>query len=131
MSNVELTGEVTRKEVNEICGKSIAGLCIVHPVKNYVDGIPTKMFEYWGAGIPVICYDFPILQEFINETHAGICVPTMDVNAVREAIVKLFNDRKLAQQMGRNGRKAVETKYSWDNEAAKLINLYREIEASE
>lgn len=128
MNNVEFTGAMNRAGVNELLGKCIAGLCVVRPISNYIDGIPTKMFEYFAAGIPCICYDFPILRAFIEDTHAGVCVPMLDVKAVREAIVKLLNDRELAQEMGRNGRRAVETKYNWDHEAEKLIDLYREIE---
>ena len=129
MNNVEFPGTMNRAEINELLGKCIAALCVVRPISNYIDGIPTKMFEYFAAGIPCICYDFPILRAFIEDTQAGICVPVLDVAAVREAIVKLLNDRELAQQMGRNGRKAVEEKYNWDHEAEKLIDFYREIES--
>lgn len=128
MDNVKFAGPMNRAEVNELLGKSIAGLCFHYHVKNYIDAIPTKMFEYFAAGIPCICSDIPILQGFIDDTHAGICVPVRDVNALREAIVKLLTDRELAQEMGRNGRRAVEEKYNWDHEAEKLIDFYRIIE---
>ena len=128
MSNVEFTGAMNRAEVNELLGKSIVGLFFPHPVQNYIDTIPTKMFEYFAAGIPIICSDIPILKGFVDDSQAGIYVPVLDVKALHDAIVKLLNDRELAQELGRNGRRAVETKYNWDHEAEKLIDLYREIE---
>ena len=129
--NVELIGKINRDEVNELYGKSVAGLCILHPVENYIEAHPIKVFEYMAAGLPVICSDFPVLKKFVEGSNAGICVPAFDVDAIRSAIVKLLNDRDLARRMGLNGRRAVEEKYLWQNEAAKLIGLYRKIEAQE
>lgn len=128
--NIIYTGQLDRAGVNSLLGKSVAGLCVVLPTPAYLEGKATKIFEYMAAGLPFICSDFHLLRELVEETHAGICVNPNDVNAVRKAIVRLLNDRKLAQEMGLNGRRAVETKYSWANEAERLIEFYREIEES-
>jgi glycosyltransferase involved in cell wall biosynthesis len=37
------------------------------------------------------------------------------------------NNKKIAQEMGRNGRKAVEEKYNWTIEEKKLIGIYQEL----
>jgi glycosyltransferase involved in cell wall biosynthesis len=34
--------------------RAMAGLVTLHPVVNYLDALPVKMFEYMAAGIPVI-----------------------------------------------------------------------------
>lgn len=99
------------------------------PVPNRKGSQPNKLFEYMAAGLPVICSDEPLWVEEVESVNAGICVNPEDVNAIRAAIVKLLNDRELAQEMGRNGRRAVETKYSWAREAEKLIDFYREVDA--
>lgn len=98
------------------------------PQPNRKGSQPNKLFEYMAAGLPVICSDEPLWVEEIESVNAGICVNPEDVSAIREAIVKLLNDRELAQEMGRNGRRAVETKYSWTAEAEKLSKFYTEIE---
>ena len=77
-----------------------------------------------AAGLPVICSDEPLWVEEVESVNAGICVNPEDVNAIRAAIAKLLTDRELAQEMGRNGRRAVETKYTWEREAEKLIAFY-------
>ncbi|AYA41575.1 hypothetical protein HZS38_14615 [Xenorhabdus nematophila] len=51
---------------------SIAGLVTLHPIINYFDALPIKMFEYMVAGISVIASDFPLWKRIINENSCGL-----------------------------------------------------------
>ena len=86
------------------------------------------MFEYMAAGLPFVCSDFPLWSKFAEESGAGFCVDPSDNGAIRNAIQRLLNDRKLAEKMGRQGRECVTAYYSWANEEKKLIDLYSVIE---
>lgn len=125
--NVSYFGEADRKQVNELFSKTVAGLCLMKPIKNYYNSQPTKIYEYMAAGLPVICSNFPACIEAVEKTGAGFCVDPLNVEEVREAMRILLNDRELAQKMGTIGRKTVEAKYSWKSEAEKLIKFYSEI----
>ena len=46
---------------------------------------------------------------------------------ISSAIEKLLSDEKQAEEMGKNGRKAVEEVYNWGIEEKKLLNTYEEI----
>lgn len=106
---------------------SIAGLVLLKPLERYKVSKPVKMYEYMAAGLPFICSDFPMWHKLVDETGAGICVPWNDLKAIRQAIEKLVNNRVLAQEMGKNGRRAVEEKYSWNMESRTLLNVYEEL----
>lgn len=106
---------------------SIAGLVLLKPLERYKESKPVKMYEYMAAGLPFICSDFPLWRELVNETGAGICVPWNNLKAIREAIDKLINDRKVAKEMGRRGRRYVEEKYSWNRESRALLYAYEDI----
>lgn len=125
--NVKYMGQVNRKRINDMYGDSIAGLVLLHPLERYKVSKPVKMYEYMAAGLPFICSDFPSWRKLVNDTGAGICVPWNDVDAIREAICRLVNNRELAQNMGRQGRKFVKEKYNWNIEARKLLELYENI----
>lgn len=120
-------GFVDRAGVREVLGRSVAGLVTLHPVINYLDALPVKMFEYMAAGIPVIASDFSLWREIIVGNQCGLCVDPMDPAAIARAIDHLVQHPDEARQMGENGRRAVIEKYNWSVEEAKLLDLYRQI----
>jgi len=42
-----------------------------------------------------------------------------------EAVTKLFENAQLARKLGKNGRKLVSAKYSWDAVGGRLLSVYR------
>lgn len=120
-------GFMNRTQVKETLATCKAGLVLLHPAENYVDAYPVKMFEYMAAGIPVIASDFPFWKEIINKHQCGICVDPFNIQAIAEAINYLLHHDNVAQQMGTNGRKAIETTFNWEQEEKKLITIYQQL----
>lgn len=123
-------GYVNRTEVKEILARSMAGLVASHPITNYIDALPTKMFEYMSAGIPVIVSNFPLLISIIENSRCGICVDPLNPVEIANAIKKIIEDPNEAKQMGENGRRAIEEKYNWEMEEGKILKLYEELSES-
>jgi len=126
-SKVEELGQLSRIEVKEVLSRSKAGLVLFHSEPNHTDAQPNKMFEYMSAGIPVIASDFPLWKKFIEDNRSGICVNPLDPLAITQAIQWIIDHPDGARHMGENGRKAVEEKYNWEQEANKLMLLYEEL----
>lgn len=126
-SKVNELGFLNRQQVNQVLAKSRAGLVTLHPVINYIDALPVKMFEYMAAGIPVIASNFPLWREIVEGNKCGLCVDPLDPKAIGEAIKHLIDNPNEAEQMGKNGRQAVEQKYNWSIEERKLLQLYYEL----
>lgn len=126
-ANVKELGHLNRKGVADTLSKSMAGLVVLHPIINYLDALPVKMFEYMSAGIPVIASNFPLWKEIVEGNECGICVNPMNPEAIANAIKWIINNPEKAKLMGQNGRKAIQKKYNWENEGEKLCNFYQEI----
>lgn len=120
-------GFVDRNEVKSILSKSKAGLVTLYPTVNYKDALPVKMFEYMLAGIPVISSDIPLWKEIVENENCGICVNPYNPKEIAEAIDKLIENDQLAQELGNNGKKAVEEKYNWKTQELDLIKIYNEL----
>ena len=103
-SIIQYVGTLNRNEINELYGKSRAGLCVLLPTDSYVRSKPVKMYEYMAAGLPFICSDFPMWRAVTDQTRAGICVDIADSKAVEAAINYVLNHPKEAMEMGNNGR---------------------------
>lgn len=117
-------GHINRTEVKAVLSRTMAGLVVLHPIVNYIDALPVKMFEYMSAGIAVIASHFPLWREIIEGNNCGICVDPLDINDIANAINRIMENPELAKQMGTNGREAVERKYNWEQEGKKLLGIY-------
>jgi glycosyltransferase involved in cell wall biosynthesis len=123
-ARVDNLGYLDRAEVRETLRRSVAGLVTLHPVINYCDALPVKMFEYMAAGIPVIASDIPLWREIVESARCGLCVDPMDPAAIAGAIDWLLMNPDQACRMGQNGRRAVATRYNWSIEEKKLCSFY-------
>lgn len=126
-SNVDELGIVDRNGVRDILEQSIAGLVTFIDVPNHINAQPNKMFEYMSAGIPVIASNFPLWRGIVEGNDCGVCVNPLDHKEIAEAIEYLMGHPDEAEQMGKNGRKAVLGKYNWEKESEKLLKLYEEL----
>lgn len=120
-------GHLSRAEVREVLSRSIVGLVTLHPVENYLESLPVKMFEYMAAGIPVIASNFPFWAGIVESARCGICVDPLDPREIGNAIDRLVMDQELSRQMGESGRAAVLDRYNWAAEERKLLEFYRSI----
>jgi glycosyltransferase involved in cell wall biosynthesis len=121
---VDELGFLDRKKMNQIFSLSLAGIVCPLPLPDHLNSQPNKMFEYMSAGLPVIASNFPHYQRIIEENNCGICVDPYKPGEITGAIDYVVNNRVLAYEMGRNGRKAVEKKYNWKIEEIKLLDVY-------
>ena len=101
-----------------------AGLVLFQPVPNHIEAMPQKMFEYMGAGIPVIASDFPLWRRILGDSGCGIFVDPSDPKAIAKAIEYVLTHPEEAEKMGKRGRAAVIERYNWDTQARELVKLY-------
>ena len=81
-----------------------------------------------AAGIPVVASKFPNITEIVEESNCGILVDPTDPQEVTDAIIYLMEHPKEAEEMGSNGRRAVEEKYNWENMERELLQIYAELD---
>lgn len=86
---------------------------------------PNKLFEAMMCGKPILVNDGTNMAKIVREEECGLVVPYGDVDAIKHAILTLKNDPALCKRLGENGRRAYETKYSWDIMEERLLEVYR------
>lgn len=126
-NKVEYIGYLTRDEVNKLYEESNIGIMIPEPRPNHINSYAIKLFEYMGAELPIICSNFPLWKEMIEESGCGICVDPLNEKEVISAIQYLSEHPEIEKEMGRKGKKLVSEKYNWNNEFKKLSMVYQNI----
>lgn len=127
---VNALGVQDRQGVREVLGRSVAGMVTLHPIINYLDALPIKMFEYMSAGIPVIASDFDLWKQIVEGSGCGLCVNPLDPAAIASAIDHIVSHPDEARTMGENGRQAVLSRYNWAREEEKLLGFYDQLLSS-
>lgn len=120
-------GFLGRSEIKELLSTTQIGLVTLHPTISYLDSLPVKLFEYMCAGIPVIASDFPLWREIVLKHNCGLCVDPQDPKAIAKAIDYLIDNPDVAEKMGKNGFKAVQSEFNWQNEESKLLRFYEKL----
>jgi len=105
----------------------LAGLCIFPYSDHYLYTEPTKLFEYMMYGIPILCSDFPAWKALVEREGCGLTVIPNDPHDIKEKIEYLLSNRSEAKLMGSRGRAAVMSRYNWDSQENRLIELYESI----
>lgn len=85
--------------------------------------IPSKIFEIMAMAKPIIIgVDGEARQLVTEEASAGIFVEPENIDELRSAILKLYEDPLVGKKLGNNGLRFVQKSYSRD----KLAELYLE-----
>lgn len=126
-SQVSFHGYVGRQELISLFQRSKVGLVTLLPTPNHLESLPIKMFEYMSAGIPVVCSNFPLWMEIVQDNECGISVDPSNSEEIAEAVQQLLKSPERSKLMGENGKKAVIERYNWEQQFKKLAQLYEEL----
>ena len=87
--------------------------------------VPSKIYGIMAAGIPVVALVPPQseIAKIVKEEYCGIVVEPGDFNGLNNAVLLLKSDNTLRQNMGLNGRKAFEEKYTTGKVAEQYKNI--------
>lgn len=84
-------------------------------------GSPTKLYEYMAMGRAIVASEAGQIGEVLCDGQSALLVPPDDVEALREAIVRLVDDADLRQRLGRAAREAAEARHTWRQNAERVL----------
>lgn len=120
-------GQVDAREIPEIVRQSSVGLVLLEPLPNYLESQPTKIFEYMAAGRPFLASDFEYWRRLLADYDCGIFVDVDDADETTRVLDGLVSDPTRVAEMGANGRRALETHFTFESQAADLVRLAQDL----
>jgi glycosyltransferase involved in cell wall biosynthesis len=124
---VQLVGHLPFEQALAVMKDSAVGVVTLLNNPNYTNTIPTKMFEYMLAGLPVVCSNFPLWKDFVSSAKCGLAVNPEKPEEIAGAIAYLLEHPEEASEMGKRGQRAVFESYNWAREEEKLLALYERL----
>lgn len=105
IDNIRIQGTIPKQEYQDLLSVCDVGLISLHK-KFTIPNIPSKALDYFNVGIPVLASldqatDFGTILENAN---AGLWSIAEDIDNFKQNFDKLYHDKLLRNEMGKNGR---------------------------
>ncbi len=105
--NVTLLPFQPYEEISHVFSLGDVSLVISKPGVG-ANSVPSKTWSIMSASRPVLAnFDENELKSIVADNNCGIFTKAGDKTAFTDAILKLYNNRDLCKEMGKNGRKFV------------------------
>lgn len=83
--------------------------------------------EASACGLPIIVTNIGGLPETLEDGKTGFCVAPANPQAIADKLLLLYNDKSLREKMGYAGREYVTQRFSWAENAGKMMEIYHSV----
>ncbi len=123
LSNITFTGFLTKLEVHKLYQKATV---MVFPTLFEMQGI--VLVEAMAFGLPVIASKIKVIEDIVNlEKDCAILINPNSSKSIGKAIIKVFSNEDLRNQLSNTGRKLAYSRFSWNKIAEELVKEYEKL----
>ena len=98
----------------------------VFVLPSYTENFGVAVVEAMTCGLPVVISNKVNIWNEVTEAEAGVVV-NCKPNELAEALLELLDDPEYRKSLGKNGKKLVSAKFTWDKVAERMIKVYENI----
>jgi len=91
------------------------------------EGIPNSLIEAMAAGKAVVATNVGNISELVIDQKTGLLVESDDLSSLVAALRSLIENKKMRNEMGREGREVILRDYELSRQAHKYADLYEDL----
>jgi glycosyltransferase involved in cell wall biosynthesis len=126
LTNVTMLPEQPRATMPAHLSAADVALVPLRRLELFQGALPSKMFDAWACGCPVLLSIEGEAHRVLEQAGAGVFVPPEDASQMAAAILELKGAPERLRCQGERGRRFVEEHYSRRRLAARLERLLQE-----
>lgn len=127
ITNVNMLPFQPYEQISEVFSLGDVGLVISKPGVG-ANSVPSKTWSIMSASRPVLAnFDENELKDIVANNNCGIFTAAGDKKAFKEAIFKLYNNRELCKEYGKNGRQFVMCNLTKEVGTQKYVDVIKEV----
>jgi glycosyltransferase involved in cell wall biosynthesis len=119
---VKLLNGLPRSDLVALIGA--ADLC-VHPSTREPFGL--AVVEEMACGKPVVAFNVDAMPEIIDDQLDGLLIKPYSMEDLTKSILNVLEDPQFARKLGDAARLKVASKFTWDQTASRLMEIYGEL----
>jgi len=117
--NVLLTGKVSFGDMVSYYRRSR-----LYASTSYYEGLPGTCLEAMAMRLPAVVWEREFYRHLVVPGVTGRMVPTNDVQALADEVIRQLQQPELIERMGDAARTVVVERYDWRRLAARLIDVH-------
>lgn len=128
-NSVILTGLIPQNEGPQyltVCD-ILVNATVLNPDGSNFFGSPTKLFEYMAMGKGIVCSNMAQMAEILEHKKNAYMVKPGDIEELLLGMKALIDDENLRKTLGKNARKEVVEKYTWDKHVEKILGRIKDV----
>ncbi len=119
---VKFLGRVSRDETYKIRKESA-----VYILNSTYEGLPHTALTSFQANIPIIATNIAGTNEAVYDNESGLLIPPNDPDALARAVTRLFEDKRLAENLIQGGQKILNKKFTWETHIENLKGFFNKV----
>lgn len=121
-NRIKFLGQVNRKKIVNLYQNAT-----IFAFPSYYEGLPGSLLEAMACQLPIVATEVPGNIELIEHNKNGIFIPPKNASAISKAILDLLDDPDKRDKLGKNARKTIEDKFTWDAVSNRILGCYKSI----
>jgi len=126
-SRTVMTGLVPHEQVPGVIRQFDIALAPYPQLEHAFYFSPLKLFEYMACGVPVVAAELGQIAEIVHSGETGFLYPAGNLEEMEACCERLLADRELRQKMGQAAAARVRQQFTWDHNAARVLELARSL----
>jgi glycosyltransferase involved in cell wall biosynthesis len=94
------------------------------------DAFPSSLVEAMACGLPVVVTPVGAMGDIVEHEKNGLLVSPGDDVEVREALLRLLDDRSLRDRLGATAQQCVAERYGADFVSARMLEVFQSLSLS-
>lgn len=124
---IEFDGRIPHAEVPGWIKTGKIGLVLLDSLPKFMKNIPSKLFEYWVCGLPVIASDLPPVRQFLRAGENGHLFAPGNARALGGKIRRLLEHPEEGKRLGVAGREDVLRRWNNETQIDRLLSFYESL----
>ncbi|PLX22192.1 hypothetical protein C0584_00355 [Candidatus Parcubacteria bacterium] len=121
-SRIEFLGRISDNEKWKYMKEADVFITCSRNIDGDFEGFGIVYIEANLAGTPVIATNSGGVSDAVENNLSGLLLENDKPFEIKEAIMKLYNNRGLAKDLGEKGKKRVYEKFLWNEQVKKIFN---------
>src|SRR5262249_39778305 len=107
--------------------RSLYGAMDTFALTSLRGGLPNVLLEAMALEVPVVATRIAGVPRLITHEESGLLVEPGSLKELADGLMRLYNDRALADKLAHAGRQTIDSRYSFQVRMGRIRNLYDEL----